>query len=81
MSGSEKPAQSPSIAELVGNRDESIRGKLERAHEQHTSPANAPPPSAARKVSDPLALAAAATAVAFFSFLPTSYKGRLSMCR
>jgi hopanoid biosynthesis associated RND transporter like protein HpnN len=31
--------------------------------------------SAARKVADPLALAAAATAVAFFSFLPTSYKG------
>jgi hopanoid biosynthesis associated RND transporter like protein HpnN len=31
--------------------------------------------SAARKVGNPLALAAAATAVAFFSFLPTSYKG------
>jgi len=31
--------------------------------------------SAARKVAAPLALAAAATAVAFFSFLPTSYKG------
>jgi hopanoid biosynthesis associated RND transporter like protein HpnN len=31
--------------------------------------------SAAAKVGDPLALAAAATAVAFFSFLPTSYKG------
>jgi hopanoid biosynthesis associated RND transporter like protein HpnN len=31
--------------------------------------------SAARKVGDPLALAAAATAVAFFSFLPTSYRG------
>jgi uncharacterized protein len=31
--------------------------------------------NAASKVSDPLALAAAATAVAFFSFLPTSYKG------
>jgi hopanoid biosynthesis associated RND transporter like protein HpnN len=31
--------------------------------------------SAAGKVGDPLALAAAATAVAFFSFLPTSYKG------
>src|SRR5580693_4709793 len=31
--------------------------------------------SAADKVSNPLALAAAATAVAFFSFLPTSYKG------
>jgi uncharacterized protein len=30
---------------------------------------------AAGKVGDPLALAAAATAVAFFSFLPTSYKG------
>ena len=31
--------------------------------------------SAARKVGDPLALAAAATAVGFFSFLPTSYRG------
>jgi uncharacterized protein len=31
--------------------------------------------SAAGKVGDPLALAAAATAVAFFSFLPTSYQG------
>jgi uncharacterized protein len=31
--------------------------------------------SAARKVGAPLSLAAAATAVAFFSFLPTSYKG------
>jgi uncharacterized protein len=31
--------------------------------------------SAARKIGDPLALAAAATAVAFFSFLPTNYKG------
>jgi hopanoid biosynthesis associated RND transporter like protein HpnN len=31
--------------------------------------------SAARKVGTPLSLAAAATAVAFFSFLPTSYKG------
>ncbi len=31
--------------------------------------------SAARKVSAPLVLAAAATAVAFFSFLPTNYKG------
>jgi uncharacterized protein len=31
--------------------------------------------SAASKVGAPLALAAAATAVAFFSFLPTSYKG------
>ena len=31
--------------------------------------------SAARKVGNPLALAAAATAVAFFSFLPTSYRG------
>jgi predicted RND superfamily exporter protein len=31
--------------------------------------------TAADKVSNPLALAAAATAVAFFSFLPTSYKG------
>jgi hypothetical protein len=31
--------------------------------------------SAAAKVGDPLALAAAATAVAFFSFLPTNYKG------
>jgi uncharacterized protein len=31
--------------------------------------------NAASKVSAPLALAAAATAVAFFSFLPTSYKG------
>lgn len=31
--------------------------------------------SAAAKVGDPLALAAAATALAFFSFLPTSYKG------
>jgi hopanoid biosynthesis associated RND transporter like protein HpnN len=30
---------------------------------------------AAGKVGDPLALAAAATAVAFFSFLPTSYRG------
>ncbi len=31
--------------------------------------------SAAAKVGDPLSLAAAATAVAFFSFLPTSYRG------
>ena len=31
--------------------------------------------SAARKVAAPLTLAAAATAVAFFSFLPTSYRG------
>src|SRR3954469_6756240 len=31
--------------------------------------------SAARKAGDPLALAAAATAVGFFSFLPTSYRG------
>ncbi len=31
--------------------------------------------SAARKVGNPLALAAAATAAAFFSFLPTSYRG------
>jgi uncharacterized protein len=31
--------------------------------------------SAARKVGKPLALAAAATAVGFFSFLPTSYRG------
>ncbi|KJC56663.1 hopanoid biosynthesis associated RND transporter HpnN [Bradyrhizobium sp. LTSPM299] len=31
--------------------------------------------SAAAKVGDPLALAAAATTLAFFSFLPTSYKG------
>jgi uncharacterized protein len=31
--------------------------------------------SAAGKVGDPLSLAAAATAVAFFSFLPTSYRG------
>jgi uncharacterized protein len=31
--------------------------------------------NAADKVSNPLTLAAAATAVAFFSFLPTSYKG------
>jgi uncharacterized protein len=31
--------------------------------------------SAARKIGDPLALAAGATAVAFFSFLPTDYKG------
>jgi hopanoid biosynthesis associated RND transporter like protein HpnN len=31
--------------------------------------------SAARKIGDPLALAAAATAAAFFSFLPTSYRG------
>ena len=31
--------------------------------------------SAARKIGDPLALAAGATAVAFFSFLPTNYKG------
>ena len=30
---------------------------------------------AARKAGDPLALAAAATAVGFFSFLPTSYRG------
>jgi hopanoid biosynthesis associated RND transporter like protein HpnN len=30
---------------------------------------------AARKIGDPLALAAGATAVAFFSFLPTNYKG------
>jgi uncharacterized protein len=31
--------------------------------------------SAARKIGDPLALAAGATAVAFFSFLPTNYRG------
>jgi hypothetical protein len=31
--------------------------------------------STARKVGDPLALAAAATAVGFFAFLPTSYRG------
>lgn len=31
--------------------------------------------STARKIGDPLALAASATAVAFFSFLPTDYKG------
>jgi hypothetical protein len=31
--------------------------------------------SAARKAGDPLALAAAATAVAFFAFMPTSYRG------
>jgi uncharacterized protein len=31
--------------------------------------------STARRVGNPLALAAAATAVAFFSFLPTNYKG------
>jgi hopanoid biosynthesis associated RND transporter like protein HpnN len=31
--------------------------------------------SAARKAGDPLALAAVATAVGFFSFLPTSYRG------
>jgi hopanoid biosynthesis associated RND transporter like protein HpnN len=31
--------------------------------------------SAARKAGDPLSLAAAATAVAFFAFLPTSYRG------
>ena len=31
--------------------------------------------SAARKAADPLALAAAATAVGFFAFLPTSYRG------
>ena len=31
--------------------------------------------SAARKVGDPLALAAMATAVGFFAFLPTSYRG------
>ena len=31
--------------------------------------------SAARKVGDPLALAAAATAVGFFAFLPTNYRG------
>jgi hopanoid biosynthesis associated RND transporter like protein HpnN len=31
--------------------------------------------SAARKIGNPLALAAGATAVAFFSFLPTNYKG------
>ena len=31
--------------------------------------------SAARKAGDPLALAAAATAVGFFAFLPTSYRG------
>jgi uncharacterized protein len=31
--------------------------------------------SAARKIGDPLALAASATAIAFFSFLPTNYKG------
>jgi hopanoid biosynthesis associated RND transporter like protein HpnN len=31
--------------------------------------------SAARKVADPLALAAAATAVGFFAFLPTNYRG------
>jgi uncharacterized protein len=31
--------------------------------------------SAARKVGNPLALAAAATAVGFFAFLPTSYRG------
>jgi hopanoid biosynthesis associated RND transporter like protein HpnN len=50
----------------------SVRYRSERHEQQDLREALR---SAARKVGDPLALAAAATAVAFFSFLPTSYRG------
>ena len=50
----------------------SVRYRSERYEHQNLRDALR---SAARKVGDPLALAAAATALAFFSFLPTSYKG------
>jgi hypothetical protein len=35
--------KSPSIAELVGHRDESVRGELERARAQHTQPTQPAP--------------------------------------
>jgi uncharacterized protein len=54
----------------------SVRYRSERHKQQNLRKALK---SAARKVGDPLALAAAATAVAFFSFLPTSYKGLLEL--
>jgi hopanoid biosynthesis associated RND transporter like protein HpnN len=50
----------------------SVRYRSERHEQQDLRQALR---STARKVGNPLALAAAATAVAFFSFLPTSYKG------
>jgi uncharacterized protein len=50
----------------------SVRYRAERHEHQDLREALR---STARKVGDPLALAAAATAVAFFSFLPTSYRG------
>src|ERR1700722_19346705 len=50
----------------------SVRYRTER-HEHADLPAALR--SAAQKAGDPLALAAAATAVGFFAFLPTSYRG------
>jgi hopanoid biosynthesis associated RND transporter like protein HpnN len=50
----------------------SVRYRSERHEHQDLGDALR---SAARKVSDPLALAAAATALAFFAFLPTNYRG------
>jgi len=50
----------------------SVRYRSER-HEQNDIPSALR--DAARKVGAPLTLAAAATAVAFFSFIPTDYKG------
>src|SRR5258708_9108737 len=50
----------------------SVRYRSERHEQQDLRQALR---STARKVGNPLALAAAATAVAFFSFLPTNYKG------
>ena len=50
----------------------SVRYRTERHEHQDLREALR---SAARKAGDPLALAAAATAVGFFSFLPTDYRG------
>jgi len=50
----------------------SVRYRAERYDQGKLHPALE---SAARKVGSPLALAAAATAVGFFAFLPTSYSG------
>src|SRR5579859_177247 len=50
----------------------SVRYRAERHDRDHLRLALR---STARKIGDPLALAAAATAVGFFAFLPTSYRG------
>jgi hypothetical protein len=48
-----RASKSPSIAELVGHQDGSIRGDLERAHDQHNPPASNTTPEKESSASGP----------------------------